>query len=211
VHLGARPRGSDLAGRGVREGRGGQGPRAALRRQGRLRLLSEGRDRELEACAPHLFSFCFTAARHAGRLRAASRLLVKLARVRGNDWQGRSDDGIDFVVTGTEHAPDPELETTLRDLVGRWREVRQAIEAFAAALPDDAFVPLQPPLSGGFAASDCGFAGELHYLAVVVTHRDASSRSRAAVTFYTGLPDGYASFEVELEEGRPVSIEAFAS
>jgi hypothetical protein len=134
---------------------------------------------------------------------------MKLERVRGDEWRTRTDDGVYAVVAGTEHAPDPELEATLRDLVSRWQEVRAAIEAFAAALPASARIPLQPPLSGAFGAGDCGFDGELHFQSIAVRCRDAPSR--ATVTFYTGLPDGYATFEVALENGRPVAIEAFAS
>jgi hypothetical protein len=42
-----------------------------------------------------------------------------------------------------------------------------------------------------------------------VTAPDAPGR--VEVTFYTGYPDGYATYRVVLEDGRPVRVTAFAS
>jgi hypothetical protein len=135
---------------------------------------------------------------------------MEFTRTPKGRWHARwGEPRISVVVAGTDDAPHPALESAVRDLVARWPEVRRAIEEFAAALATSTSVQLKPPLSGGFAAANCGFDGELSYMAIEVT--DPEAPSRASVTFYTGLPDGYASYEVVLESSRPIAIDAFAS
>jgi hypothetical protein len=143
-------------------------------------------------------------------MRLSSTMPFELTFARGGVWSaGWVAEGVRIAVAGSHDAPHPALAATLRDLVERWAEVRRAIEAFAAAMPPDDRVPLQPPLDGAFRAHDCGFDGRLRYETIAVTAPDAPSR--ATVTFYTGEPDGYATFEVVLDAGHPLAISAFAS
>jgi hypothetical protein len=113
------------------------------------------------------------------------------------------------VVAGTTEAPHPALALAAQDLVERWADVQRAIATFVRALAPDARVPLVPSDGWCFAAGDCGFDHELRYQAIDVT--DLEAPTRALVTFYTGLPDGYATYEVELDRGLPIAITAFAS
>lgn len=113
------------------------------------------------------------------------------------------------MVAGADASPNPTHEATLRALVDRWPEVKRAIARFAAELSPDHHVPLDPPTLGGFAAKDCGFDQELYFETIIVTDVDAPERAR--VTFYTGYPDGYATFETVLVAGKPTAITAFAS
>ena len=77
------------------------------------------------------------------------------------------------------------------------------------ALAADTRIPLETDPHWCFNARDCGFDGQLFYQTIAVTDRDAPTR--ASVTFYTGLPDGYATYRVMLESGQPLSITAFPS
>ena len=125
-------------------------------------------------------------------------------------WQSElAGENLGLVVAGNDESPDAALVATVEALTGTWPEVRSAIHAFVRALAPDARVPLEPNDDWCFRASDCGFDGELRFQAIAATEREAPTR--ASVTFYTGLPDGYATYRVVLEQGRPVSISAFAS
>jgi len=121
----------------------------------------------------------------------------------GAAWE---DPQIHVAVSGDEAGPFPVLDGVLRDLVGRWPEVVAAIERFVRALPPEARVELEPPNRGAFGASDCGFDGTLHFQSLSVTEP-----GRASVTFYTGEPDGYATFRIVLVAGVPCELSAFAS
>lgn len=114
-----------------------------------------------------------------------------------------------IAVAGTQDAPIATLLATLRDVISRWSELQQTITANARTLGSGEHVPLEPRALGGFAAGSCGFDQELVFSSIAVT--DASSPHRVLVTFYTGYPDGYATFEVVLDHGAPTSISAFAS
>ncbi|MDX2093348.1 MAG: hypothetical protein SFX73_36225 [Kofleriaceae bacterium] len=119
------------------------------------------------------------------------------------DWVGTWNEGrIRVRVEGAVDAPNAGQVARLTALVDRWAEVSAEIAAFGRALDR---VVLQAPLQGGFASSSCGFDGELFYEAIMVREEDVR------VTFYTGYPDGYATFEARLHEGRVVEITAFAS
>lgn len=112
-------------------------------------------------------------------------------------------------VAGTQEAPTATLLVTLRDVVARWAEVQQTIAAFARALASNEHVPLDPPTLGGFAARSCGFDQELAFSSISVS--DASLPKRVCVTFYTGYPDGYATYEIVLDDGTPTAVSSFAS
>jgi len=115
-----------------------------------------------------------------------------------------------FVVTaGTEEAPAPALMATLRGVVFGWSEFKQRIAGFAAALAADTHVPLDPASNGGFAARSCGFDQPLFFESIAVPDIDAPGRVTA--TFYTGYPDGYATYKVVVEDGTPTTWSAFAS
>jgi hypothetical protein len=118
-------------------------------------------------------------------------------------------ENLGLVVAGNEDSPEPALAATMNELVGRWPEVRSAIETFVRALDGDVRIPLETDATWCFRARDCGFDGQLFYQAIAVTDRDAPAR--VSVTFYTGLPDGYATYRVMLESGQPLSITAFPS
>jgi hypothetical protein len=125
-------------------------------------------------------------------------------------WRGYwREPKLGIEVAGTQDAPIAPLLDTLRDVIARWSEVQQTIAAFVRALASDEHVPLQPATIGGFAARTCRFDQELYFSSISVT--DASSPQRVHVTFYTGYPDGYATFEIVLDGGAPSSISAFAS
>ena len=141
---------------------------------------------------------------------AESALAFDLAFRPDGTWRGRWNAQKLFItVAGSQDAPIATLLATLRDVISRWSEVQQTIAAFARALASDEHVPLEPRALGGFAARSCGFDQELEFSSIAVT--DASSPHRVLVTFYTGYPDGYATFEVVLDHGAPTSISAFAS
>ncbi len=131
--------------------------------------------------------------------------------MRGKDtWTAYwASEKVRVAVAGTAQAPHPALLATLLDVTARWREVKQAIATFARGLAADHHVPLDPPTVGGFAARSCGFGEVLTFESIVATSIDAPHRALA--TFYTGYPDGYATFEVVLEHRVPIAISAFAS
>jgi hypothetical protein len=131
--------------------------------------------------------------------------------LHGNgSWRGRwAAKKVGAEVSVTDEAPDAALLQTLIDVIGRWTEIEQAIAAFVRALAPDHHVPLDPATVGGFAARRCGFDGDLVFESISVTTREAPRR--AEVTFYTGYPDGYATYEVVLDGGTPTAISAFAS
>ena len=112
------------------------------------------------------------------------------------------------VVAGREDAPDEACRATLDDIVDRWDAVKASILAFVRGLPSDAFVRLEG-VQGGFVVSDCGFEGELFFASVSVT--DVERSGRAEVTFYTGFPDGYVTFELGLEGDALTDLKAFCS
>jgi hypothetical protein len=119
------------------------------------------------------------------------------------------DAKVQLAVAGTQEAPHPELEATLRGVTAAWPDVQRTIAEFVAALAGSEHVPLEPATLGGFAARTCGFEGALSFESISVTAPDAPGR--VEVTFYTGYPDGYATYRVVLEDGRPVRVTAFAS
>lgn len=125
-------------------------------------------------------------------------------------WRGYwATEKLRISVGGDEEGPAAPLMATLRDVIARWSELAQAIATFARGLAADHHVALDPPTRGGFAASSCGFDGELVFESLTVT--DVDSPHRAVASFYTGCPDGYATFEVVLDRGSPTAISAFAS
>ena len=125
-------------------------------------------------------------------------------------WRGRwAEERLFVAVLGTREAPNPAQLETLRDAVARWPELQQAVAGFVRGLAADHHVPLVPPTLGGFAARSCGFEGELAFQSIAVTTSDAPQR--VVVTFCTGYPDGYATFEVTLDRSTPTTIRAFAS
>ncbi len=116
-------------------------------------------------------------------------------------------EGVRFIVAGDAGAPNAACLATLREMVERWAETKSAIRAFVRALPGETLVPLEGPY-GGFAARHCGFASERRWESVAVL--DAVTRS-AHVTFYTGEPDGYVTYDVSWVDGQPDSITAYCS
>ncbi|MCB9560735.1 MAG: hypothetical protein H6709_20670 [Kofleriaceae bacterium] len=129
---------------------------------------------------------------------------------RGGEWRGRwAEEKVRIAVGGAETAPAGALVATLHDVVTRWAEVKQTIAAYTRGLAPDHHVPLDRAHHGGFAARSCGFDGDHVFESIAVTHDDAPRR--VVATFYTGYPDGYATFAVVLDDGTPTSISAFAS
>lgn len=125
-------------------------------------------------------------------------------------WRGYwAEEKVGVEVGGTEEAPTGSLMATLGDVIARWAEVKQAIAAFVRGLAPDHHVPLDPPSHGGFAARSCGFDGDLVFQSIDVTTPDAPRR--VVVTFYTGYPDGYATYALVLDGGAPTEISAYAS
>jgi hypothetical protein len=116
---------------------------------------------------------------------------------------------ISLEIGGTEAAPDPALEATMRRVVESWPEHQQRIAEFLRALAPGDHVPLEPASLGGFAAKSCGFDGKLFYQSIAAPDRDAPDQ--VEVILYTGEPDGYATYRVVLIDGRPVRVTAFAS
>jgi hypothetical protein len=112
-------------------------------------------------------------------------------------------------VGGTEQAPAPSLVDTLRNVVTRWTEVKEDIASFVRGLEGAHHIPLDPPTHGGFAARSCGFDQPLAFQSISV--KSAEVPHRVVATFYTGYPDGYATYTVILEHGVPTEIGAFAS
>ena len=137
----------------------------------------------------------------------AFKLVKSAAR---SEWHAElPTENLGLVVAGNQDSPDPALVATMNDVVGRWPEVRSAIETFVRALAADARVALETDATWCFHARDCGFDGQLFYQTIAVT--DCAAPTRASVTFYTGFPDGYATYRVILESGQPLSVTAFPS
>lgn len=127
-----------------------------------------------------------------------------------NTWRARwVDEKLFIVVAGTAEAADPDLLVALADVLGRWPEVREVIATYVAGLADDVHVPLEPASIGGFAAGSCGFDQELVFDSISAP--DPSEPDRVEVTFYTGYPDGYATYRVVLRGGRPSAVTAYAA
>jgi hypothetical protein len=128
-----------------------------------------------------------------------------------SSWFARwTEEKINVAVVGNDEGPHPANLAALEDLVNRWPEVKRAIEAYLRSLVPDGRVPLE----GGstdwhFGASDCGFEGRLFYEVIAVIERLAPTQ--ATVVFYTGYPDGYATYRVVLEAGRPIAISAYCA
>ena len=127
-----------------------------------------------------------------------------------NRWRGFwRDQKVRLVVAGTPDAPNPELEATLRAVMEGWQEVQRAIAELVTSLAADDHVPLEPASRGGFAAGSCGFDGALAFESISVV--EPGEPGRVEITFYTGYPDGYATYRVVLVDGQPIRITAFAS
>jgi hypothetical protein len=112
-------------------------------------------------------------------------------------------------VAGTPEAPDPASLATLQDVIARWPEVQQTIRTYVRGLASEEHVPLDPSSLGGFSARVCGFDKELVFSSISV--EDAARPHCVQVTFYTGYPDGYATYEIVLDHGVPTEISAYAS
>jgi hypothetical protein len=123
-------------------------------------------------------------------------------------WRARWEK-LTVEIGGTTEAPDAACLATLGDVVARWTEVRQTIAAYCRGLAPEHHVPLDPASVGGFAARSCGFHDELYYESLAVP--DPGAPGRVEVTFYTGYPDGYATYEIVLDGGVPTALSAFAS
>lgn len=130
---------------------------------------------------------------------------------RGNNvWRGYwAAEKLSVAIVGDELAPVPAALATVGALIARWAGVTADIAAFARALDGQHHVALDPASRGGFAARTCGFDQPLAFESLSVKSADAPAR--AVATFYTGFPDGYASYAVTLDGGTPVAISAFAS
>lgn len=116
---------------------------------------------------------------------------------------------VGLVVAGDAQGPDPALEATMQQVVDRWDAVKRTVSEYVAALAADEHVALEPASLGGFAAGNCGFDGELFFESISVIALDEPTR--VELTFYTGYPDGYATYCVVLVDGRPVEVTSFAS
>jgi hypothetical protein len=130
---------------------------------------------------------------------------------RGNGrWRGYwSAEKLLVEVGGTDVAPAAPLVETLRDVIDRWPKVKEDIATFVRGLESEHHVPLDPSTLGGFAARSCGFEQPLTFQSISVESVEFPHRVDAA--FYTGYPDGYATYVVILEHGVPTEIRAFAS
>jgi hypothetical protein len=125
-------------------------------------------------------------------------------------WRGRwTTEKLFIAVGGTEEAPAAPLVETLRDVVSRWTEVQEHITTFVRGLATGHHVPLDPSTLGGFAARSCGFDQPLTFQSISVESIELPHR--VVVTFYTGYPDGYATYAVVLDRGVPIEVSAFAS
>lgn len=113
------------------------------------------------------------------------------------------------VVAGDDETPDAQLVASVEATLARWSEVSACIERYVRALAPDRLVELDPPGRGAFGASDCGFHDGLTFQTLRATERDAPERVR--VSFFTGLPDGYVTFEIALERHEPRSLLAYCS
>lgn len=128
----------------------------------------------------------------------------------GRDWLvTRPAARVRLYVAGDAAAPSPPHRETLRDLVERWADVRATIEAWLRALPPDGRVELRGRGGEGFRVASCGFDEPFQADSVAVV--DAAAPERARVLFCTGLPDGYVTYELVLDAGVPVAIDAFCS
>lgn len=122
---------------------------------------------------------------------------------------GAHELGVRLVAAGDAQGPSVPHETALWALADRFEELTRAVEAYLAALPLDTPVPLEGNESWKFAAESCGFReGWFRYQTLWVCEEQPST---ASLTLYTGQPDGYANFEITLEEGRPIQVSAFCS
>jgi hypothetical protein len=137
---------------------------------------------------------------------------LELELIYNNDgtWRDRwRKQQLFLVVAGPQEAPSPGHVATLRDVMARWAEVQQTVATYVRGLASGEHVPLRQAELGGFAASSCGFDQKLSFDAIRLT--DPSAPRRVFVWFYTGYPDGYATYEVRLDDGVATGIRAFAS
>jgi hypothetical protein len=112
---------------------------------------------------------------------------------------------IGIFVAGSDDAPHPVLLATARDVVDRWEDIEQEIEAYLYLfVRDGGEVELDPPNGERFAASDCGFIGRLYFMALTVL--DTEEPRSAVVHFYTGQPVDYVTFDLQLLGGIPGSV-----
>lgn len=129
---------------------------------------------------------------------------------RKGTWRTRwTEEKLFIIVGGTEEAPDDSRLATLGDVVATWPKVQQTIATYVRGLAANHHVPLDPPTRGGFAADTCGFDSNPAFVSITVA--DPDSPNRVVVTFYTGYPDGYATYAVTLDHGTPTAVSAFAS
>ncbi|HVK88217.1 MAG TPA: hypothetical protein VM513_29055 [Kofleriaceae bacterium] len=125
-------------------------------------------------------------------------------------WRTRwTEEQLFIAVGGTEAAPAAPLVDTLRDVVTRWGQVKETIATFVRGLASGHHVPLDPSSLGGFAARSCGFDQPLSFESISVKFPELPHR--VVVTFYTGYPDGYATYAVTIDNGVPTAVSAFAS
>lgn len=113
------------------------------------------------------------------------------------------------VVAGDDEEPAAQLVASVDATLAHWPEVSVGIERYLRELAPDHLVHLDPPRQGAFGAADCGFHEALAYQTLSATDRDRPERLR--VSFFTGLPDGYVTFEVTLEHHAPRSLLAYCS
>ena len=125
-------------------------------------------------------------------------------------WFGQcAEPRLRVVVAGDDEAPAAQLVASVEATLAHWPEVSVCIERYLRALAPDHLVQLDPPSRGAFGAADCGFHEGLAYQTLSATERDRPERLR--VSFFTGLPDGYVTFEVTLEQREPRSLLAYCS
>jgi len=137
-------------------------------------------------------------------------MALELTQHTDGTWRDRwREQQVFLVCAGSPEGPAPANEVTLRDVMSHWSEVQQTIATYVRGLAGEEHVPLRQADLGGFAASSCGFDQKLSFDAIRVT--DLSAPRRVFVWFYTGYPDGYATYEVTLDDGVPTGIRAFAS
>lgn len=96
----------------------------------------------------------------------------------------------------------------MNDLVDRWDVTKDSVLAFVRALPAGSQIALEGG-PGGFGVRDCAFDGEVFFSCLFVTNIEAPRR--ATLTFYTGFPDGYVTFELVIEEGELTGLKAFCA
>lgn len=123
-------------------------------------------------------------------------------------WAGRDEARrVRVRVAGDEAGPVPACAAALEALVGAFDEVIASIDRFVVQRGPAGSIRFRSRPDESFPVSICGFGVGLTLLDMIAV-TDPANPTCARLTVETGEPDGYVVYDVTLERGVPVHIEA---